>query len=152
MNITALNERTGLAQDSIPLYAQLEKLLNELRQKELPDPVIVQVNKHIEELNAYSSQDREFKKRVKKKQTEILKLVEKELKLVPRNHYRNLWLALGMSAFGLPLGVALGVSIGNMGLMALGLPVGMAVGVSVGTALDKKALEEKRQLNIEIKY
>lgn len=89
---------------------------------------------------------------MKRQQTEILKFVEKELKIVPKNYYRNLWVALGMSAFGLPLGVAFGLSIGNMGLMALGLPIGMAIGVLVGSSMDKKALEQGRQLDIEIKY
>ena len=62
-----------------------------------------------------------------------------------------MWLAIGMSAFGLPIGVAFGLSIGNIGLMAIGLPIGMAIGAAVGTGMDKKALEAGRQLDIEIK-
>lgn len=53
----------------------------------------------------------------------ILKLIEKELKLVPKNSYRNRWMAIGMSAFGVP----------------------------IGAGMDKKAFEEGRQLDMEIR-
>ena len=91
-------------------------------------------------------------KEIKKSQTGILKLVEKELKLVPKAHYRNIWLAVGMSAFGISIGVAFGLVFGNMAFLGLGLPLGMAIGVGVGTGMDKKAFEEGRQLDVEIKY
>ena len=78
-------------------------------------------------------------------------MTEKELKIVTKNYYRNLWMVLGMSAFGLPLGVAFGLSLGNIGLLAIGLPIGMAIGTLVGSKLDKKALESGKQLDIELK-
>lgn len=57
----------------------------------------------------------------------------------------------GFTAFGLPIGVAFGLSLGNIGLLGLGLPIGMAIGFAIGSLLDKKAFTEGRQLNIEIK-
>ena len=69
-----------------------------------------------------------------------------------KNHYRNTWLALGMAAFGIPLGVAFGTSSGNMGLIGIGLPIGMVIGMAVGSGMDKKAVESGRQLDLEIKY
>jgi hypothetical protein len=56
-----------------------------------------------------------------------------------------------MTSFGLPLGVAFGISIGNIGLLGLGLPIGMAIGLAVGTSMDKKAAAEGRQLAFEVK-
>jgi hypothetical protein len=50
------------------------------------------------------------------------------------------------------MGVAFGISLGNLGLLGLGLPIGMAVGVGVGSMMDKKALQEGRQLDFEVKY
>jgi len=154
MNIATLKERRDLVQNSAGarLYLQLGELLKQLGTKNLPATVTEKINRHISVLNNANFEGRELKKTVKRQQTEILKFVEKELKIVPKNYYRNLWVALGMSAFGLPLGVAFGLSIGNMGLMALGLPIGMAIGVLVGSSMDKKALEQGRQLDIEIKY
>jgi hypothetical protein len=77
--------------------------------------------------------------------------LEKELKVVPKNYYRTLWMALGMSAFGLPIGTAIGLFLGNIGLLAVGLPIGMGIGAVVGTNMDKKALAEGRTMDIEIK-
>jgi predicted RND superfamily exporter protein len=154
MNIIELKERQDIS-ENIKLcgnYVQLGELLRELKKKELPLEIIESVNQDIEELNSITLIGNGLTKSVKQKQTKIIKLVEKELKIVPRNYYRNLWLAVGMSAFGLPIGIAFGLTIGNMGLLAIGLPIGMLIGIAVGSGMDKKASEEGRQLDVEIKY
>jgi hypothetical protein len=74
------------------------------------------------------------------------------MKLVPKDYYRSLWMTLGMSAFGIPMGVVFGISMGSMAYLGIGLPIGLVIGIAVGTAMDKKALEEGRQLDVEIKY
>lgn len=61
-------------------------------------------------------------------------------------------MALGMVVFGLPLGIAFGTILDNIGLLGIGLPIGMVIGLAVGTGMDKKAKEEGRQLNIEVSY
>src|SRR5699024_8645349 len=132
-------------------YGQLERLINELINRSLPESTVDFINQRIEEINSSSFLDKDFKKLLKKKQTEITKFIEKEHKLVPKNYYRNLWFVLGMSAFGIPIGIAIGMSIGNIGLLAVGLPIGIAIGASVGAEMDKKAFREGRQLNIELK-
>lgn len=135
------------------LYNQFDTLLNELRYRRLPDSIIQTINNEVEEINTSNSlTTADLRKVIKKKQTAILKLIENELKLVPKNYHRNLWLALGMTVFGIPLGVLAGVLLKKPGLFAIGLPIGVAIGVTVGTAMDKKAVKENRQLNIEIKY
>jgi len=57
---------------------------------------------------------------------------------------------LGMSSFGIPLGVAFGFSVGNLALLGIGIPIGMAIGIGFGTYLDKKAKEEGRQLQYKV--
>ena len=54
----------------------------------------------------------------------------------------------GMSAFGLPLGIVFGASMGNTGLLGIGLPIGMVIGIAVGASMDTKAAKEGRQLNV----
>jgi len=131
-------------------YLQFDKLLVELRKRELPDSVVMAVNHEIEELNADRGTETDRRRIIAKKQANILKFLEKELKLVPINHYRNLWLALGIAAFGIPLGVAFAASIGNMAFLGIGLPMGFPLGIAIGSGLDKKALEEGRQLDWDI--
>lgn len=133
------------------IYDQLGELLKELKKKELPHQIIESVNQDVEELNSTTLTSNELRKLVKQKQTKILKLVEGELKITQKNYYRNLWFSLGMT-FGAGIGVSFGITIGNMGLLGIGIPIGMVIGIAVGSAMDKKAFEEGRQLDVEIKY
>lgn len=126
--------------------AQFNKLVEILNTKSLPQNIVEKINYEISLLNSTEIIGNSYKHLLKKKQIAILKLLEKELKFVPKNYYRNLWLALGMTAFGLPLGVAFGLSLGNIGLLGIGLPIGMAIGLFVGSSMDKKALEKVNNL------
>ncbi|MCH6234386.1 hypothetical protein [Cognataquiflexum rubidum] len=123
-------------------------LINELRKRPLSEKEVETINNEIKNINASSGPEKDFMKTLAKSQANILKVIEKESKLVVKNHYRNLWLVLGMSAFGIPIGVAFGISIGNLGLLGLGFPIGMGMGVAVGTSLDNKAAKEGRQLDV----
>ncbi|MEI7526660.1 MAG: hypothetical protein WCJ95_20095 [Mariniphaga sp.] len=154
MKISELNQKPGIDKN-IKLektYLQFEKLLIELRKKELPDGIVVSINKDIEELNSISGTGDELRKLVRKKQSRIIKALEKELKLVPKNYFRNLWLAVGMAVFGIPIGAAFGTSLGNMAFLGIGLPIGMVIGIAVGTGMNKKAFKEGRQIDLEINY
>lgn len=151
MQLKELKKRPSIEQNKKfnNAYVQFETLLTELRKKTLPGEIVTAINTSIDQVNSVS--ESELKKQLRKSQANTLKLLEKELKLVTKNHYRNIWLAVGMSAFGIPLGVALGTSLGNMGYLGIGLPIGMVIGLAVGTTMDKKAFEAGKQLDLEIK-
>ncbi|MFN4363635.1 hypothetical protein [Chryseobacterium hispalense] len=133
------------------LYDQLQQLLNELEKKKISSETAEKVNRETTLINSTALRDKDLHKMLKQKQNDIIKLLEKEHKIVPKNYYRNLWLAVGMGAFGLPIGVVFGLLIHNIALLSIGLPIGMAIGVVVGSSLDKKAEAEGRQLDVEIK-
>ncbi|WP_439484402.1 hypothetical protein [Cyclobacterium plantarum] len=152
-----LNELTKIPErDQHPkltkALAQFNKLLAELRRKDLPEKSVIAINREIDKINSVSGSEKQLKKQLRKSQSAILEEIEKESKLVIKNHYRNTWLAVGMAAFGIPLGAAFGISLGNMAFLGIGLPLGLAVGLAIGTGLDKKAAEEGRQLDVEIAY
>jgi hypothetical protein len=155
MDIIELTEKDGIS-DSVKLnriYVQFREILNELRKKELPQEIIGLINHDIEDINSTSCIGEELRKLFKKKQTKILKILEKELKIVPKVYYRNLWLSLGISIFGIPLGMIIGlVGFGNIAFFSIGIPIGMCIGIVMGSEMDKKALKEGRQLNLIIKY
>ncbi len=132
-------------------YQQLGKLLSALEVKELPTETVDLINQEIEQLNSISDIDRYFVKATKEKENSVIKLIEKKHKIVPKNYYRNIWMPLGISAFGLPIGAAFGLSIGNLGMLGAGLPIGMGIGVGLGSFMDKKAFNEGRQLDFEVK-
>jgi len=58
-------------------------------------------------------------------------------------------MALGMSIFGVPMGLIFGNSLDNMGFMAIGIPIGMVIGMGIGAGMDKKAEVKGRQLDYE---
>jgi hypothetical protein len=149
--LLARENATGKERNS-KLWMQFLQLIEILRNKNLPEEMIGFVNDQIQELNEYPCGTIDFYKLVKKKQTLILRKLEKDLKMVPKNYYMNMWLALGIGAFGMPIGIALGSSLGNMGFLGLGLPFGVAIGIALGSSLDKKAKTDGKQLDIEVKY
>ena len=153
MEIKELNKRPNIEQN-IKLsrkFFQFEKLIDELKKKELPNEIITSINNDIDWINSISDSEIELRKQIKRAQSGILKLVEKELKFVPKNHYRNTWLAIGL-ALGVAFGSAFGSSTGNTSLLGLGIPLGMVIGIAIGTTMDKKAKDDGKQLDLEIKY
>lgn len=154
MEINQLN----LASDKInnqklnELYSQFQTILEKLNDKKLPSEAIQYINTIVEQINSTTLQDKSLLKLLKDKQNLIIKYLEKEYKIVPKNYYKKLWLALGMTAFGLPIGVAFGLIMKNMGLIGIGLPIGLGLGVAIGTSMDKKALQEGRQIDAEQKF
>lgn len=153
MNITAITKREAITNNEKlnRIAAQFNELVKELNRRNLPENTVSSINRDIEELNSDRIAGHDLKRLILRKQAKICRLIEKRHKIVPKNYYRNLWLVLGMTAFGLPIGITFGMLMNNMGLLAIGLPIGMGIGIAAGSGMDKKAREEGRQLNIELK-
>ena len=62
---------------------------------------------------------------------------------------RIIRMALGMSAFGIPMGVAFGAATDNMGLIGIGIPIGMSIGIAVGAQKDAQAAKNGLQLKFK---
>lgn len=148
MNIEKLKELKNA--DNNPrltkAYNKVHCLIEALSTKEIPSEVLNTINEAVKFLNSFSGTEKKQTKAFNKKYTNILALVKKELKLVPKNHYRNLGLALGMS-----FGVAFSVTLGNSGNIAIGIGIGMLIGIVIGTNLDKNSEEAGNQLQMEDK-
>ena len=132
-------------------YFQFGQLIDELKRRKLSEDLIQLINDEMELINAISDDNKALSKQLRKSQSSILSVLEKKANLVTKNHYRTRWMAVGMAAFGIPLGAAFGASMGNMAFLGIGLPIGMKIGMGVGAQMDKKAAEEGRQLDTEIK-
>ncbi len=149
MNICELKSNFS----DIQYLQKLSELINSLNKKVIPSEKIlvaqaveVNINSAIEVINSIGDDEKRIKRIAQESYSSITAILEKELGLVVKDYYRNLWMSLGIATFGMPLGVIFGLSMGNMGLIGIGLPLGIAIGVAVGSGLDKKALEEGRQL------
>lgn len=133
-------------------YTSFRKLIAELKKREMPPEIVNSINRNIEKINSFSGSKKDLRKQIRKSQSSTLQLIEKELKLVTKNLYRMRWMVIGMSIFGVPVGVALGAALNNMAFLAIGIGIGMVIGMAIGAGMDKKAFEEGRQLDVEIKY
>ncbi len=153
MKIKELDKReiTDSNKKLVVAFSQFDNLLTQLKKRELPEDIASTINIEIDKINEVADLDKKLRKQIRSSQTSIIKLIEKQLKLVTRNYYRNTWMVLGMAAFGIPLGAAYGSITGNMAFISIGLPIGMVLGMAIGAGMDKKALKEGRQLDIEIK-
>ncbi len=150
MEIKELKKRTHFNNQRLSkLYRKFTELINELRSQPLNTNVVSFINEQIDIING-ANDEKTIRKHVRIGQQRIIKLVEKEHKIVPKNYYRNLWMVLGMSAFGVSLGTAFGVALGNVGLLGVGIPFGMIIGIAIGTSMDKKAAQNGRQLKFDL--
>ncbi len=154
MKIIELDKRNsdGANEKLTKKIAGLAKLFSELSKREIPEDTVTVINQYIKAVNSFLGTEKELLKHLRKVQPEIIQLLEKELKLVPKNHYRQKWLAVGLSVLGISFGVAFGTAFGNMAFIGIGIPVGMVIGIAVGTSMDKKAFDEGNQLDVELSY
>jgi len=150
MEYLELEDRAGIENSpkATKMFMYFKKLISELKKKEVPSNIIQVINKEIERINSFTGSNRELVRMLQRSRLIIIRLLEKELKIVPKNLYRTRWLALGMVVFGIPFGASFGLSLDNMAFIGIGLPIGMAIGMAVGAGMDKKAFEEGRQLDI----
>lgn len=154
MRFRSLNLKKNTSVDATKLKEKikvLKELLQHLSQHTLPDTFVEKVNQEIDTLNALAPSNKNLLRTLSQKTKTIVHYAVKDLKRPTINYYKNLWIPLGMSVFGLPIGMAIALSVKNLGLLAVGLPVGLGIGALLGTHLDNKAKKEGRQLPIEIK-
>ncbi len=127
----------------------MQALIIALNKKEIPTEISTQINEDINMINFFVGSDTEFKKTVNKTYNKTIKLLEQKLKLVTKNHYRTQWLAIGMTVFGMPMGIAFSAALDNYAFIGIGLPIGMVIGMALGSEMDKKAEKEDRQLDLD---
>lgn len=132
-------------------YHQFRKLVTELKKRELPSVIVEFINDNIQLVNLAIDKKYDLRKQIRVSQRAMIKLLERELKLVPRGYYRNLWMVLGMAIFGVPIGVIWGQLTDNMGTLGIGIAVGMVIGMALGSAQDRKAARDGRQLDVDYK-
>ena len=76
LEIQELNKRPNIEQN-IKLkrvFIQFEKLIFELKTKEIPEEIVIFINKNIEEINSFSTSDKELKKQIKKNANKSFKI------------------------------------------------------------------------------
>ena len=142
MTIEQLKDIKGIDENKrlIKAYKRMQALINALTIREIPAEILNAINTDIQKINNFSGTQVELRKCLRKTYSQTLRLLEKKLGWVIRDHYRNLWLSIGVA-----LGVVFSASFDNNGM---GLIIGLAVGITVGINLDKKAAQSGKQLDL----
>ncbi len=153
MKLKSLNDRSDLQGRRLltKRFAQYQKLIAELNQRELPDSIRGFINQKTDFLIAVPNDDNRFGKYLRSALVQIIDMLERDVQLVPKNHYQNKYLALGL-VFGVPLGFIFATILDQMAFIGIGLPIGMSIGIAIGASMDKKAAREGRQLEVEAFY
>ena len=145
MRIENVNKRDNLSEDSklSKSYKKLQDLIDALNKKTIPDNIVVQINDDVLLASGISGTEKELEKSLKKVYSKIIKLIEEELKLVPKNSYRNKFTGLGI-VFGVLFGTVFFKD--NLGI---GIPMGLVFGAALGSFKDKEAAKNGKQLDFE---
>ena len=130
-------------------FTSLSNLIFEVGKHSLPDEMVEQINRQIDEIAEFPGSTMETLKKLDAFQKDLLLKLKNDFRLLPKNHHRNQWMSLGMASFGIPIGVTFGLMMDNLGLLGIGLPIGMSLGIAVGTSLDQKVKNEGRQLDFD---
>ncbi|WP_339705879.1 hypothetical protein [Algoriphagus aquimarinus] len=147
MPISSLSSRHSLNPKLAKAVQSLNSLLDAIGQKDIPLYTEAQINEIVVGINNFPGPAPQLVKQITASQASILKLLEKEVGLISKNHFQLQWLALGMAAFGIPVGVVFGAVLGNMAFIGIGLPIGLAIGIAVGTSKDTEAAKQGKQLD-----
>ena len=142
MTIEQLKDIKGIDDNKrlLKAYKRMQALINALTIREIQAEILNAINTDIQKINNFSGTQVELRKCLRKTYSKTLRLLEKKLGWVVKDHYRNLWLSIGVA-----LGVVFSASFDNNGM---GLIIGMVVGITVGVNLDKKAAQSGKQLDL----
>ena len=151
MAITQLQDR-----DSFSTHPKLSKassnfkeMIVAIEEKSIPESQEKRINEIISGINDFKGPDDALVKTINAGKKGILQILEKELQIVPVGYYQTLWLALGMTIFGIPMGLVFGMALDNLAFLGIGLPIGMTIGIGIGNAKDAEALKQGRQLKFK---
>jgi hypothetical protein len=149
--IITLEDRKGIADNKRLAndFHYFQSLINALNKKKIPDDMTSSINRVIGFINSLHASDKIMIRKIEEGERIILELVEKRLGLVPKKHYFNYWITMGVTLYGLPIGVLMYFLLGSLVYIAVGLPIGMMIGIYRGNRKDKKAETEGKQLEIE---
>lgn len=131
-------------------YQKIESIIEALDQKTIPERELISINDRVEKINSFNGSDKDLVKLLKKSYREILTLLDEQLNLVLKHHFRAQWLFYGTIAGAALTTVVTSVGWTTLnGLGSLVLPLVVAAGIVIGIAMDNNARISGRQIEIE---
>ena len=148
MKISTCHINENLLSDKLVLKEQttLNEYIQRVNKKRIPIKVGRVINKWMSEINRQRDDEKKTIQLIRRNKQKIESLLLQELNWVKKGYYQNLWTAIGISAIGIPLGVAIGTAVDNTGMIAIGICLGIPIGLYIGRTKDKQAEEKGRQI------
>ena len=123
-----------------------------LDKKDLPSHELTSINEHIALINSFNGTEKELIQMLKKTYTNVLTFIDEQLELVPKHHFRALWILYASLAAAVLSSVFHSSGFMSIGALAsVFLPISVLIGIFVGTYLDNRAKKEGRQIELELK-
>ena len=153
MKIESLKRRKGTEKNKKinNAYDKMQRLIEALDKKDIPSDVLTTINEHIESINSFNGTEKELTKIVNKTYKHVLNFIEKDLNLVPKNHFRALWILYGSLAGVVLTSIFTNFYFVNLDGLAISiLPIAVAVGIIFGTVMDNNARKKDRQIDLVV--
>ena len=118
MKISTCHINENLLSDKLVLKEQttLNEYIQRVNKKRIPIKVGRVINKWMSEINRQRDDEKKTIQLIRRNKQKIESLLLQELNWVKKGYYQNLWTAIGISAIGIPLGVAIGTAVDNTGI------------------------------------
>lgn len=149
IEILKRKNNSGQNQKLSKAYDKMEQLIVALNAKELSEAHVKIVREDLNSIDSFAGSDKELIILLNKAYKTIMAYINKELKLVKKFHYQNLWMIYGIFAgilFATVFDNFLGTSIWNS--TAMGVSMGLLFGLLAGRNRDYTAKKEGLQLDI----
>ncbi|SDS46735.1 hypothetical protein SAMN04487764_2285 [Gillisia sp. Hel1_33_143] len=125
--------------------SNLKMLIAEIKSKNIPEEVCYKINYQIDKVNSCAIDNSiKIQNLLDMTYHSILHIIKTDLGIIPKNYYRDLYTTLGMTIFGLPLGLLLTATLDNSINLVFGVVFGLIFGVILGTRKDKIAQQENK--------
>lgn len=150
MKFRPLQKRNRSSNENLArAYAELEKLLQALDDKYIPERLINIINHEIDEINHFHGSDEALIKKLQQKRSKILSVVRRKLNLKPQTHNRNKWSTAGLFLFTIPLAVGIAILANNPLWMIISLPLGLLIGLGIGLISDHYVRKKGKQIELK---
>lgn len=134
------------------VYKSFVEIFSDLNQKNLSEKQKQKINDKIEMLQLTSVSSEKTKK-LKEKRNKLIKYLNENFSLIPRDHYTKLGMSTGI-ALGAPIGMTVGIFSGIFLAMIYGMLFGAVLGLVIGLILgkikDNSAEKRNRVINARI--
>ncbi len=129
---------------------QYNKLLKLLQDKPLETETIDFITNQVKSIESLNLQLKNSSRKIKKSKQQLLSYLQKNEGIYPKNHFITLYMAVGMTAIGLPAGILLSFLVNNTAFLGVGLPIGLSIGLALGHQKDLQIKAKGKQINYAV--